>query len=155
MKKIAECRLRIAEIKKKVKPRNVSFKSEIKDGGFTLIELMAVIAIILILASIMIPNIVKNVEQGRKAKATADIDILIKAVSLFQIDNGNLPTDLGKLWDTGVGGPYISTDEAKSLETPWGGSYNIRSTPGSGSYTIEATGSEATTIKVTKTITFE
>ena len=41
-------------------------KSEIKDKGFTLIELMAVVAIIMILAAIMIPNVVKHMERGRR-----------------------------------------------------------------------------------------
>jgi general secretion pathway protein G len=122
--------------------------------GFTLIELMAVIAIILLLASIMIPNVVKNVERGREAKAKADIDILVKAVSLFQIDNGRLPKgDLSELWGTIGQGPYISTDQTKSLETPWGGSYSL--TDEGNSFTITATGSDKTTIKVSKKITFE
>ncbi len=121
--------------------------------GFTLIELMAVIAIILLLASIMIPNIVKNVERGREAKAAADIDILVKAVSLFQIDNGRLPNPLSELWNTTGQGPYISSEQAKSLTTPWGGQYEIQ--PGTNSYTISTTDKEGDTPKVSKTITFD
>ena len=74
---------------------------------------MAVVAIITILAAIMIPNVVKHVERGREAKATADIDVLVKAISLFQIDNeGTLPgEDLSELWNTGGKGPYISSEK--------------------------------------------
>jgi len=117
--------------------------------GFTLIELMAVVAIIMILASIMIPNIAKNVERGRIAKATADIDVLVKAVSLFQIDNGYIPEDLDVLLTSTGQGPYISSELE---ETPWGGTYIISSD--SGSYTIETTDMKDNTPKVSKTITF-
>ncbi len=125
-------------------------KLPITKMGFTLIELMAVIAIIMILAAVMIPNVAKNVERGRIAKATADIDVLIKSVNLFQIDNGRLPTSLSELWTATGQGPYISSDQVST--TPWGGSYSI--VPGTGSYTITATGSDGTTVKVSKTITF-
>ena len=126
-----------------------NFQSSMRSSGFTLIELMAVIAIILLLASIMIPNIAKNVERGRRAKAEADVDILIKAISLFQIDHeGELPSSIGTLWSDSEG-PYISSKEE---ETPWGGSYSI--TSGTGSYTIVATDDDGNE-KFSKTITFE
>ena len=117
--------------------------------GFTLIELMVVVAIITILAAIMIPNVVKHMEKGRIAKASADIDVLLKAVSLFQIDHeGELPADLDALW-TDSKGPYIAS---KKEDTPWGGSYEIQ--PGTGSYTIIAYDKDKTTEKVSKTIKF-
>lgn len=107
--------------------------------GFTLIELMAVIAIILLLASIMIPNIMKNIERGKKAKAEADIDIFIKAISLYQIDNdGALPTDLAQLWESSSGGPYISSDQADTLGPAGSPYYKIDIGSDSGFYTITA-----------------
>lgn len=119
--------------------------------GFTLIELMAAVAIILILASIMIPNVVKNVERGRKAKALADIDTLIKAVNLFQVDNGEVPDKLGKLWDATGQGPYISSDKDILTDNPWHGRYEIES--GATSYTITAYDANDKE-KVSKEITF-
>lgn len=107
-------------------------KFTIREEGFTLIELMAVVAIIMILAAIMIPNVARHVERGRVAKATADIDVLVKAVNLFQIDNGVLPA-LNDLFNKD--NPYIS--DPSISKTPWGGTYTLEK--GDGSYTIKTT----------------
>ena len=118
--------------------------------GFTLIELMAVVAIITILASIMITNVAKQVERGRVAKAEADIDVLVKAIGLFQIDHeGQLPgADLSALWNDPQG-PYISTE--KNLNTPWKTKYEYSA--GANSYTVRAKDSKGA-VRAEKTINF-
>ena len=104
-------------------------------NGFTLIELMAVVAIITILASIMVTNVAKNIERGKVGKATADIDVLVKAISLFQIDNGILPNSLEDLFKTeGKYGRYISDPSLSA--TPWGTPYEY--THGDDYYKIQA-----------------
>jgi len=117
--------------------------------GFTLIELMAVVAIIMILAAIMIPNVAKNVERGREGRAVADIDVLVKAVDLFHIDHGYIPGKLNDLWTDKEYGPYIASEE--DLETPWGGEYKIELL-GTTGYKITAYKGEEE--KVFKTIKF-
>lgn len=126
-------------------------KLPIIKAGFTLIELMAVVAIITILAAIMIPNVAKHVERGRMARVEADMDVLIKAISLFQIDHeGDLPKteNLSELWSDPKG-PYISSDD--KMETPWKGRYIFN--PGTTSYKISATDKNGNE-KLSKTINF-
>lgn len=126
----------------------INYQFSINKSGFTLIELMAVVAIIMILAGILIPNVAKQVERGREGRAYADIDVLVKAVNLFQVDNGYLPSNLVDLWSSEKGGPYIASKE--DLTDPWGNPYGYEK-DGS-SFTISAT--TKTGKIISKTITF-
>ena len=114
--------------------------------GFTLIELMVVIAIIVLLAGIMIPNYIKNMEKAKLAKAKADIEILIKAITLYRIDSEVFPSSLTDL--TSGDHPYLARDIPS---TPWGGVYTY--SLGASSYTIEAKDSSGN-VKYSETIKF-
>lgn len=60
--------------------------------GFTLIELMVVIVILGILASMIIPRIMGRPEQARRTKAKVEIQSLETALRLFNLDNGFYPS---------------------------------------------------------------
>lgn len=60
--------------------------------GFTLIELMVVIVILGLLATIIMPKILDRPEQARRLKAKVQIRNFQSALALFKTDTGDYPT---------------------------------------------------------------
>ena len=66
--------------------------------GFTLIELMIVIAIISILASILVPNFLRARSQGQVTACRSNLKNLGVALEMYSIDyNARYPDDMAKL----------------------------------------------------------
>jgi prepilin-type N-terminal cleavage/methylation domain-containing protein len=59
--------------------------------GFTLIELMIVIAIIIILAAIAIPNYLRMTDRARRARVAGDFASLATANEAYSVDWGYYP----------------------------------------------------------------
>jgi general secretion pathway protein G len=64
----------------------------LREKGFTLIELMIVVVILGILATLLIPRIMERPEEARRMKAKVDIKTLESALKLYKLDNGTYPT---------------------------------------------------------------
>ena len=65
------------------------------EAGFTLIELMIVVAIIAILAGILIPNFVNARAQAQTAACESNIRAIATALELYYADNQVYPTASG------------------------------------------------------------
>ena len=60
--------------------------------GFTLIEIMVVVAILAILGATVVPMILDRPDQARVVKAKQDIRAIEAALDLYKLDNFNYPT---------------------------------------------------------------
>lgn len=66
--------------------------------GFSLIEIMVVVVILGILASIVVPKIISRPDEARAIKAKQDVLSIQNALDLYKLDNGFYPsTDQGLL----------------------------------------------------------
>lgn len=60
--------------------------------GFSLIEIMVVVVILGILASIVVPKIISRPDEARVVKAKQDVLAIQNALDLYKLDNGVYPT---------------------------------------------------------------
>lgn len=63
-----------------------------KQSGFSLIEIMVVVVILGILASIVVPKIISRPDEARVVKAKQDVLSIQNALDLYKLDNGTYPT---------------------------------------------------------------
>ncbi len=60
--------------------------------GFTLIELMVVMAIIGVFAALIVPNVLGRADDARVMAARTDVGNLMQALKLYRLDNQRYPT---------------------------------------------------------------
>lgn len=63
-----------------------------RQRGFTLLEIMVVIVILGVLASLVVPNLMGNKEKADRQKATSDLVALESALDMYKLDNHRYPS---------------------------------------------------------------
>jgi general secretion pathway protein G len=99
------------------------------ESGFTLLELLVVLAIMGMLAAIIAPQVIRYLGTSRTKAAQVQIQYIMQGLELFRIDVGRYPTEQESLqslvtatpsapnWN----GPYLKKDSA--LRDPWANPY--------------------------------
>ncbi|PWI32964.1 type II secretion system protein GspG [Vibrio albus] len=124
-----------------------------KQSGFTLLEVMVVIVILGILASLVVPNLLGNKEKADQQKAISDISALEQALDMYKLDNSVYPTTdqgLEALVSKPAGNPeprnYRDGGYIKRLpQDAWGNEYQYMSPGDNGTvdiFTLGADGQE-------------
>ena len=107
------------------------FRPVRRRSGFTLIEILVVIAVISVLAALVAPNVFRHVGSAKDAAAKSQIEMLGAALDAYRLDNGRYPTTaqgLAALWEAPVveprptswRGPYVRKAVPND---PWGNPY--------------------------------
>ena len=68
-----------------------------RSSGFSLLEMLVVVMIIVSLTTIGIPQFVRYKIQAQSAKAVTDLQTLNMSVQLYVIQHGALPDSLGQV----------------------------------------------------------
>lgn len=100
-----------------------------RNSGFTLIEILIVVIILGVLASLVVPRLAGRTEEARREAARSDIEGGIAlALDLYEADNGRYPASLddlvsqsseAKKWK----GPYLKKGVPQD---PWGQPYRYQ-----------------------------
>lgn len=91
--------------------------------GFTLAELMVVIVILGLLATVVAPNVIGYLTQGKVTKVKADLKALDGAIETYAMRNsGNFPDSIEKLIEPDeYGNAYLK--QTTVPKDPWGNEY--------------------------------
>lgn len=90
-------------------------------AGFTLVELLVVVAILGILGTIAVQNVVGHIAKTRITAAEQGVQSLHEACTTYFIQNKKLPTSLDQL----VEGDEPILDSDKGLYDPWDNKYEL------------------------------
>jgi prepilin-type N-terminal cleavage/methylation domain-containing protein len=77
-----------------------------KSAGFTLVEIMIVVAIIALLAAIAVPNFQRARKRGQAVRILNDLRIIDYAIDRWAIENNKAGSDIASFTDIR---PYLKT----------------------------------------------
>lgn len=99
-------------------------KAEVR-GGFTLMEMLVVVAILVVLAGAAVPIYMKQLDDAKKDRARVDVKTLGNVCEMYMMKNGAYPESLVQLTQIPPEGgrPYL---EVAALSDPWGHQYQYQ-----------------------------
>lgn len=104
-----------------------------RQAGFTLVELMVVVAIIGLLAAVVTVNVMGQGHKARVQRCAADMKAINDACDLFKVDCGRYPDQIQELWERPGNAkkwgpePYLKEYPPKD---PWGNEYQYNRASG-------------------------
>ena len=106
-------------------------QSQRRQGGFTLMEMLVVLAILGLLASLVGPAVLNQLGGAKSKTAAIQIKDLEQALEMYKLDVGRFPTTSQGLdalvkkpaGASGWNGPYLKSSVP---EDPWGGDYQYK-----------------------------
>ena len=99
--------------------------------GFTLIEVLVVVAILGILAALVVPRIMDRPDEAKRVAAKADVNALVQSLKMYRLDNGFYPTTdqgLGALVQRPASNPQPANWRPyldRLPKDPWGSDYQF------------------------------
>jgi len=114
-------------------------------GGFTLVEMLVVIAILAMIAAFAAPRALKWLSGAKADAARIQIEAIGTGIDLYRLEVGKLPPDLEALVKKPAGeerwnGPYLK--KASVPEDPWGNPYVYRQPGEHGEYDLLSRGAD-------------
>lgn len=118
------------------------------EAGFTLVELLVVMVILVLLASLVAPRVIGYLGSSRTKTAKVQIESLSTSLELFKLDTGRYPDEREGLtalvarpanaqnWN----GPYLKKDRVPP--DPWGRPYHYRNPGQRGIFDIYSLGAD-------------
>ncbi len=98
-----------------------------RNKAFTLLELMIVVVILGLLATLIVPKVVSYPDRVKKQKAAIEINNILNALNMFYTDTGRYPTTIEGLEilmkDPGGIENYNPDGYLDKVTDPWGNPY--------------------------------
>ncbi len=123
--------------------RRIRVRSRLR--GFTLLELLVVLAILGLIATFAAPQVLKWLSGAKSDSARIQIEAVSSAIDLYRLEVGSYPPDLEALvtkpsgadrWD----GPYLKRRTVP--KDPWGRDYIYRNPGENGPYDLYSLGAD-------------
>lgn len=80
-----------------IKMMNKIEQLKLSEDGFTLIEMMIVVAIIAILTAIALPKFNESLAMANTSRVQADLQSLDTAIAMYKVQNNRAPQDISDL----------------------------------------------------------
>lgn len=109
--------------------RTESLREDADDAGYSIVELLVVLAIIAMIAGLALPQVLRYLGSARTQTAQTQIKNIEGALELYYLDNGTYPAtaeglsalSVAPIGATRWNGPYLKN--ANALKDPWSRDY--------------------------------